>query len=36
MMSIIETYVHISGLSLTIVILSGYLIYRYFKKKNKK
>ena len=34
-MSIIETYVHITGLSLTIVLLSGYLIYRYFKKRKK-
>ncbi len=36
MISIIETYVHISGLSLTVVILTGYLMYRYFKKRNKK
>jgi len=36
MMMEIETYVHISGLLLTIVLLGGYLIYRYFKKKKKK
>ena len=35
-MSIIETYIHTIGLSLTIVLLGGYLIYRYFKKRKKK
>jgi hypothetical protein len=33
-MSTIETYVHIVGLSLTVIILSGYIIYRYLKKKK--
>jgi hypothetical protein len=34
-MGVLETYIHVFGLSLTIVILSGYLIYRYFKKRKK-
>lgn len=35
-MMIIETYVHVVGLFLTVVLLGGYLIYRYFKKRKKK
>jgi hypothetical protein len=35
MISIIETYVHILGMFLTLVLLSGYLMYRYFKKRKK-
>lgn len=35
-MMIIETYVHIIGISITIVSLSGYITYRYFKKRKKK
>ena len=35
-MMIIETYVHVIGIFLTIVLLNGYLIYRYFKKRKKK
>jgi len=33
-MSIIETYIHIIGLTLTVVLLGGYITYRYIKKKK--
>jgi uncharacterized protein YneF (UPF0154 family) len=36
MMSIVETYVHVLGVSLLIILLSGYFIYRYIKKKNNE
>ena len=36
MMMLIEEYVHSIGLSITAFLLTGYLIYRYFKRKNKK
>lgn len=35
-MMLIETYVHVIGITLTVVLLSGYLTYRYFKKRKKK
>ena len=35
MMMEIESYVHGIGLSITIITLTGYLIYRYFKKRKK-
>jgi hypothetical protein len=31
----VEEIVHITGLMITILILGGYLIYRYFKKRKK-
>lgn len=31
----IEKYVHTIGISLSIVCIFGYLIYRYFKKRKK-
>ena len=34
MMDIIETYVHVLGVSLMVILLSGYFIYRYIKKKK--
>jgi hypothetical protein len=33
-MSIIETYIHIIGITLTVVLLGGYITYRYIKKKK--
>jgi hypothetical protein len=33
-MSIIETYVHFLGVSLMMILLSGYFIYRYIKNKK--
>lgn len=36
MMMLIEEYVHFWGLVITTVLLSGYLTYRFFKKRNKK
>jgi len=35
MMYLIETYVHFVGMSMTIILLGGYLTYRYFKKRKK-
>jgi hypothetical protein len=35
MMMEIESYVHSIGLSITFITLTGYLIYRYFKKRKK-
>jgi hypothetical protein len=32
----IEVYVHVIGIILTVVVMSGYLTYRYFKKRKKK
>jgi hypothetical protein len=32
---LIETYVHVIGLSITAILLGGYLTYRYFKKRKK-
>ena len=34
-MMIIESYVQCIGLSLTVIALTGYLTYRYFKKRKK-
>ena len=34
-MIIIESYVQGIGLSLTVIVLTGYLTYRYFKKRKK-
>ena len=34
-MMILETYIHVIGFSLTILLLSGYIGYRYFKKRKK-
>ena len=31
---LIETYLHFIGIFLTVVLLNGYLMYRYFKKKS--
>ncbi len=36
MMMVIESYVHGIGLSLTVIVLTGYLTYRYFKKRKGK
>jgi ABC-type uncharacterized transport system permease subunit len=33
-MSIIETYIHSIGLILTVVLLGGYITYRYLKRKK--
>ena len=33
-MMLIETYVHVTGILLTIILLGGYLTYRYFKKRK--
>lgn len=32
----IETYLHLVGMILTVMIIGGYLTYRYFKKRKKK
>ena len=32
---IIESYVQGIGLLLTVIVLTGYLTYRYFKKRKK-
>ena len=36
MMMIIESYVQGIGLSLIVIVLTGYLTYRYFKKRKGK
>jgi hypothetical protein len=35
-MMLIEEYVHFWGLTVTSVLLSGYITYRYIKRKNNK
>ena len=35
MMMEIEKYVHSIGMLLTIISITGYLIYKYFKKRKK-
>jgi len=33
-MKILETYVHAIGLSITIILLIGYITYKYIKKEK--
>jgi hypothetical protein len=35
-MMLIETYVHVIGLSLTIILIGGYLIKKYLRTKNDR
>ena len=35
-MTILETIVHVVGLSLAVIVIWGYIGYRYIKSKSRK